>query len=181
MQTIKEKYSAAIPHLKEAIGTKNAHGLPRIVKVVVGSGTGRTRDKAKNELVADRLAKITGQRPAPRAAKKSIASFKLRQGEVIGHSVTLRGARMRAFLDKMINVAIPRMRDFRGIDSKAIDAMGNITIGFREHTVFPETADEDLRDIFGLAVTIETTAKNRKDAEALFRAIGIPFKKVDNE
>ncbi len=177
MRTIIDKYKTALPEIMKAVGTKNVHGAPRIMKVVVSSGTGRTRDKARNELVSDRLAKITGQHPSPRPAKKSIATFKLREGEIIGHMVTLRGERMRSFLDKMINVAIPRMRDFRGIDPKSIDALGNVTIGFKEHTVFPETADEDLKDIFGLSVTIETTAKNKKDAETLLRAIGVPFKK----
>jgi len=154
------------------------HALPQLVKVVVGAGTGRGRSKERNALVNERLAKIVGQKPSPRGAKKSIASFKLREGEIIGHSATLRGARMYDFVDKLINVAIPRMRDFRGFDIKAIDDMGNLTIGIKEHSVFPETADEDLRDVFGLAITFVSTAKNKAQAEVFFHALGIPFKRA---
>lgn len=177
MKSILEKYKEERPALLKELGAKNSLALPRVEKVIVSSGTGRNRDKARNELVADRIAKITGQKPSPRPAKKSISTFKLREGEIIGHMATLRGERMRSFLDKLINIAIPRMRDFRGIDKKAIDEIGNLTIGIREHTVFPETADEDLKDVFGIAITIVTSARNRREAEALFRAIGIPFKK----
>ena len=148
---------------------------PRLVKVVVSSGTGKAKDKKRNDLVSDRLAKITGQKPAPRGAKKSIASFKTRTGDVIGMQVTLRGERMFGFLDKLLHVALPRTRDFRGVDPKALDEMGNLTIGMREQTVFPETADEDLKDVFGMAVTIVTTARNKKDALGFLTALGVPF------
>ncbi|MDP3955855.1 MAG: 50S ribosomal protein L5 [bacterium] len=177
METIKTKIKNARPELEAVVGSKNLLALPRLVKVVVGSGVGRMRSKERNELVNSRLSSITGQKASPRGAKKSIASFKLREGEVIGHSVTLRGNRMYAFVDKLINVAIPRTRDFRGISISGVDKMGNLTIGIKEHIIFPETADEDLRNVFGFSITFVTTAKNKSQAETFFKAIGIPFKK----
>lgn len=177
MIPLKEKLKKILPQLKTELGVGNDLAAPRLVKVVVSSATGKAKDKKRNELVADRLAKITGQKAAPRPAKKSIASFKTRQGDVIGFAVTLRGPRMYHFLDRLFNVAIPRIRDFRGYDEKSVDEIGNLTIGVREHTVFPETADEDLKDVFGFAITFVTTAKTRAEALAFFRAIGFPFKK----
>jgi len=154
---------------------------PRLTKVVVSAGFGSRRDKARAELVCDRLSKITGQKVSPRQAKQSIASFKLRQGEVIGAAATLRGPRMYGFLDKLVNVAIPRTRDFRGLSARGIDAMGNYTMGIKEHLIFPETADEDVRDVFGFSVSIGTTSKSKEQAEALLRALGFPFKTKDKE
>lgn len=177
MKSIKEKLTKDIAALKKQLGIENVMALPRLVKVVVSTGTGSLKDKKKLELVADRLIKITGQKPSVRGAKKSVASFKVRQGDPVGYMTTLRGHRMYGFLDKLINVAIPRIRDFRGLELKSIDKMGNYTIGLKEHTVFPETSDEDLKDVFGLAITINTTAKNKKDAEGLLRYIGLPIKK----
>lgn len=178
MKTTAEKIQDSYKVLKEELGVKNVMALPRITKVVINSGTGKAKDKKRNELVADRLAKITGQKPSPRGAKQSIATFKLRQGEVIGMTTTLRGKRMYGFLDKLINVAFPRTRDFKGFDEKGVDQLGNMTIGLRENIIFPETADEEIKDVFGLAITIVTTAKDRKSALAFFKAIGFPFKKV---
>jgi large subunit ribosomal protein L5 len=134
-------------------------------------------DKNKNDFIMGRLAKITGQKPSPRSAKQSIASFKLREGEVIGSMVTLRGERMYSFIDKLINIAFPRTKDFRGLESKGIDDVGNLTIGIKEHTIFPETGDEELKDVFGLAITFVTTAKSKAEAKAFFDYLGIPFKK----
>lgn len=178
MKTIKEQYISIIPKLKEELGIKNIMAVPKITKVIVATGTGKNRDKKRNELIADRLAKITGQKPSPRQSKKSIATFKLREGEVIGMMVTLRGKRMYDFLTKFINVAVPRTRDFKGFAKTSIDEIGNLTVGIKENVIFPETADEELKDVFGLAITIVTTAKNKKEAEALFDAIGFPFKKA---
>lgn len=178
MKSLKEKYIKIIPELKKELGVNNVMALPKLVKVVVSVGAGKNRDKKRLELVANRLAKITGQKPSPRQAKKSIATFKLRQGEVIGFAVTLRGKRMFDFLNKLIDIAIPRTRDFKGLDIKAIDEIGNITLGIKEHTIFPETTDEELKDVFGLAITVVTTAKDKKSAEALFTLLGFPFKKV---
>lgn len=179
METLAEKQHKAFDTLKEAFGYVNPFQSPRVVKVVISTGTGKVVDKKKIEVIQDRLAKITGQKAAPRGAKKSIASFKVRQGDVIGYQVTLRGKRMYEFLDRFVHIALPRMRDFHGIASSAIDEMGNITIGVREHTIFPETSDEEQKDIFGLSITIVTTAKNRKEAEALLRHLGVPLKKED--
>ena len=148
---------------------------PRIQKVVISTGVGKKRDKKQLELIEDRLAKITGQKPAPRAARLSIASFKVREGDTVGLQTTLRGARMYDFLDKLIHIALPRTRDFRSLSPKVIDDMGNITIGIKEHTIFPETSDEDLKDVFGLAITVVTSAKSKAEAEAFFRHLGLPL------
>ena len=179
METVKQKEKKAFDIMKPAHGYKNIMASPHLVKVVVASGTGSgiKRDKDRNKFIMERLAKITGQKPATRGAKKSIASFKVRQGDPIGVLVTLRGARMYGFLDKLINVAIPRTKDFRGIERKIVDNIGNLTMSIKEHTIFPETGDEDIKDIFGLAITIVTTAKNKKEATEFFENIGIPFKK----
>jgi len=130
-------------------------------------------------MIADRLAKITGQKAALRGAKQSVSSFKVRQGDPIGIVVTLRGKRMFAFLEKLINVALPRTKDFRGINRTAVDNVGNLTIGIKEHTIFPETADEDIRDVFGMSITLVSTAKNKKEGTAFFEILGIPFKKEE--
>lgn len=164
--------------LKAQFSYTNKLQAPRLVKVVIATGTGKIKDKKKLELIQDRIAKITGQKSAPRPAKKSIATFKLRKGDIIGYQVTLRGARMYAFLDKLIHIALPRSRDFRGISPKVIDAMGNMSIGIKEHTIFPETSDENLSDVFGFAVTLVSTAKNKKEAEAFFRHLGVPLQEA---
>ena len=163
--------------LKSEMGYKNVMQAPRITKIIVSTGVGAKHDAKKRELIKDRLARLTGQAPAERPAKKSIATFKIRTGDIVGYQVTLRGARMRSFFDKLINIVLPRVKDFRGIKASAIDEMGNITIGLKEHIVFPETSDEESRDIFGLAITITTTAKNKKEAESYLRHVGIPLRK----
>ena len=175
MTISQQKQQAAFETLSGEFGYVSRMAAPRITKVVVSAGVGRKRDKKVLELVADRLALITGQKAAPRAAKQSIASFKVREGEVVGFQATLRGARMYDFLDKLIHVTLPRTRDFRGIKPSAVDEMGNLTIGIREHSIFPEAAEEDLKDVFGLAVTIVTTAKNKQEATAFFKHLGVPL------
>lgn len=177
MMLSKQKEIGAFDALKEGQGYINKFQAPRIVKVSVSSGTGKAKDKNRNKLVEDRLARITGQKPSARAARISIAQFKLREGEIIGFQSTLRGARMYEFVDKLIHIALPRTRDFRGIAETAVDQMGNLTIGIKENTIFPETSDEDLKDVFGLAVTIVTTAKTKEEALAFFKYLGVPFKK----
>jgi len=179
METIKQKEKKSFSTLKTKYGYKNLMASPRLVKVVVASGTGSgiKRNKDHNKLVLDRLTKITGQKPATKSAKKSIASFKIRLGDPVGVMVTLRGERMYGFLNKLINVAIPRTKDFRGIDRKIVDNIGNLTMSIKEHTIFPETGDEELKDVFGLAVTIVTTAKTKEEATDFFEQIGVPFKK----
>lgn len=175
--SVKEKQAGAYEAMKGEFGYTNKLATPRLTKVTVSVATGRAKDKNRNEMVMGRLAKITGQKPSLRAAKKSIASFKLREGDKIGVAVTLRGAQMMTFLDKLFNVAIPRTRDFRGYEKKSVDEMGNLTLGIKEQTIFPETSDEDVRDLFGMAVTLTTTAKNKKEATRFFEIIGVPFKK----
>jgi large subunit ribosomal protein L5 len=163
--------------LKGDFGYTSPMQAPKVVKVVISTGVGRVnKDKKRMELIEGRLARITGQTAAKRGAKKSIANFKSRTGDIVGYQITLRGARMQAFLDKLIHIVMPRVKDFRGLSPKAIDEMGNITIGIKEHTVFPETADEDSKDVFGFAITIATTAKNKQEAEAFLRHIGLPLR-----
>jgi large subunit ribosomal protein L5 len=158
-------------------GYKNPMQKPRIQKVVISVGVGSFKDKNKMKVVEDRLAKITGQKAAPRAAKISIATFKSRQGDVVGYQVTLRGQRMHDFLEKLIHIALPRTKDFRGINLSGADEMGNYTMGIKEHTIFPETSDEELKDVFGMAITIVTSAKSKEEVLKLLNHLGFPFKK----
>lgn len=181
MISVKEKNKKAFEALKGTLGYKNPMQAPRLKKVVVGAGVGSFKDKKKLEVVADRLQKITGQKAARKGAKISIAAFKVRQGDPVGYQVTLHGDRMYDFLDRLINIALPRTKDFRGIPTSSIDSMGNYTFGIREHIIFPETADEDLKDIFGLGITIVTTAKNKDEARAFFDHLGFPFSKLKKE
>jgi large subunit ribosomal protein L5 len=173
---IKEKQNNFFKASKDQFGFKNIFEAPRLVKVVVSTGIGSIADKNKIELIQDRLAKITGQKAAARSAKKSIATFKVREGETVGYQVTLRGARMYNFLDKLLTIALPRTRDFRGISKNSVDEMGNYTIGIKEHTIFPETSNEELKDVFGLSITLVTTAKKPEEAVAFLGHIGLPFK-----
>lgn len=179
MKTIKEKQKEAFTALKPTMGYTNVMQTPRLQKVVVSAGVGSFKDKKKIEIVQDRLAKITGQKVTIRGAKKSIATYKTRQGDTVGVQVTLRGPRMHAFLDRLLNIALPRTKDFRGISAHAIDEIGNITIGIKEHTIFPETQDEDLRDVFGFGITVVTTAKTVAEAKAYFDYLGFPFKREE--
>lgn len=172
---MKETVAGTYDALKGAMGYQNKMQAPRITKVVVSTGTGKIQDKGKIKVIEDRLARITGQKTIGRPAKQSIASFKLREGDVIGYQATLRGDRMYDFLHKLIHLALPQTRDFRGLKVSAIDDMGNYTIGIKEHTIFPETADEEIKDVFGFAVTIVTTAKSKKEAEAFLCHIGLPL------
>src|SRR5680860_866130 len=145
METIKEKTKKAFEALKGERSYKNCRQAPRIEKVVISTGVGSYKDKAKLKVVEDRLARITGQKASARGAKVSVANFKSREGDVVGYQVTLRGARMYDFLDKLINIALPRTKDFRGISPTSADEMGNYTFGIREHNIFPETTDEELK------------------------------------
>lgn len=165
--------------MKGDFGYTTPMQAPRLTKIVISCGVGKVnKDKKRMEIIEDRLAKITGQAPAKRGAKKSIANFKSRTGDIVGYQITLRGARMQSFWDKLIHIVLPRVKDFRGLNAKAIDEMGNMTIGIKEHTVFPETSDEDAKDIFGLAITVTTTAKDRKEAESFLRHMGLPLREA---
>ncbi len=181
MNNVQEAGVKAFDALKGVFGYTNKMQTPRVQKIVLSVGTGKLKDKNKVELIQDRLARITGQKTAARGAKKSIAAFKVREGDIVGYQVTLRGGRMQDFLEKLIHVALPRTRDFRGIKPTAIDDMGNITIGIKEHTIFPETSDEDLKDVFGIAVTVVSTAKNKEEAEAFYRHLGFPLQDAKNK
>ncbi len=177
----KEKQGKAFENLKDTLNYKNAMQAPKFTKVVINVGIGSLKDKKKIEIIQDRLTKISGQKPSLRGSKKSIAAFKVREGDPVGLAVTLRGIRMFDFIDKLILVAFPRTKDFRGLSKRGIDEMGNYSIGIKENTIFPETADEDLKDVFGMTITIGTTASNKKEAFAFLSYIGFPFKKEEVE
>jgi large subunit ribosomal protein L5 len=177
--SVKEKAQGLYEAMKGEFGYTNKLQAPRMTKVILSATTGSLKDPKKRELIGDRLTKISGQKVSVKSAKKSMAAFKVRQGDNVGWQVTLRGERMWSFLEKLVNVALPRTRDFRGIEAKSIDAMGNYTFGIREHTVFPETADEEIKDVFGFAVTIVSTSKTKKETKDMLEKLGFLFKKID--
>lgn len=177
MQNFAEKQKKAFETLKDDFGYTNVMQTPKVQKIVISTGIGKVKDPKQVELIQDRIARITGQKTAPRGAKKSVASFKVREGDVVGYQVTLRGTRMEDFFDKLVHIAFPRMRDFRGLKVSAIDELGNMTIGIPEHTIFPETSDEEQRSVFGFAITIVTGAKSKEESEAYLRYMGVPLKK----
>ncbi len=178
MPRILEKYrKEVVPALQASFGYKNEMQVPKITKVVVHVGTGRMAQEGKtlDKVITD-ISKITGQKPTIRKAKKSIAGFKLREGMDIGVVATLRGVRMYDFIDRLISVALPRSRDFQGLNSKSFDGRGNFNIGIKEHSIFPEVSYESLRDIFGLQVTIVTTAKTSEEGMQLLKQLGFPLR-----
>ncbi len=177
MLTLKEKVKKSYDELKSVLELRNVMQSARIEKVIINVGVGSFADKKKIDLTEDRLLKITGQKPIRKGAKQSIAAFKVREGDIVGLSVTLRGEKMWSFLDKLINIALPRTKDFRGIPQTGADQMGNYTLGIREHTVFPETADEELKDVFGFGVTIVTNLDSKEKALTFLKTIGFPFAK----
>lgn len=176
---MKEQYTKEIaPKLIEKFQYKNKIEAPKVVKVVLNVGFGRfSKDKDYIKNVEQTLTRITGQRPVLTKARISVASFKVRQGMIIGAKVTLRGSKMYDFLEKLINVTFPRVRDFRGITNKGIDKTGNITIGFKENTAFPEVKAEELEKVHGLEICIATTAKTKEEGLELFQLLGFPFQK----
>lgn len=177
-----EYYKSEIaPALKKEIGVENVMQVPRVSKVVVNIGVGEAMDNAKAlEAAVGDLTKITGQKPVITKARKSIANFKLREGRAIGVKVTLRGERMWSFLDRLMNVALPRVRDFRGISPDAFDGRGNYTLGLREQLVFPEIEYDKIDKLRGMEITIVTTARNDDDARQLLGMLGMPFRKDGN-
>ena len=185
METIKQKYeNKALPKLQEKFGYKNKMAVPKITKVVVNIGFGKalgpkTRDEQKKyaDYVVNNLAQITGQKPVLTKAKKSISTFKLREGNEIGAKVTLRGKRMYDFLDKLINIVLPRSRDFRGISLSTVDQGGKMNLGIREHIVFPEISPEKSIIILGLQINIVTNTKTKEEGLELFRCLDFPLKK----
>jgi large subunit ribosomal protein L5 len=182
MNRLQEKYrKEALPKLAEAIGRSNPHSLPRIDKVIINAGLGKSiQDPTYVDTAVDVIARITGQRPVKTLAKKSISNFKIRKGMVVGAKVTLRGDQMYAFLDKLIHVALPRVRDFRGLPRNAFDGSGNYSIGFKEHIVFPEISSDEVEKIVGLEVNIVTTAKTDDEGRQLLEMLGFPFEKTQS-
>jgi len=178
MTRLKEIYFNKVQEeLKNILGIENKLALPRLVKTVINTGIGQAKTNPKyEEIVKDTLAVITGQHPATRKAKKAISGFKIRAGEKVGLIVTLRGARMYDFVDRLANIALPRMRDFRGLDPKGFDKNGNLTIGVREQIIFPEITHEKAETIHGMSITLVTTAKNAEQAKSLIKALGFPIK-----
>ncbi len=173
-----EKYKKEV--VKELMKRRNHSSplaVPKIMKITVNTGVGRVKEDKDREAIAKNLALITGQKLVARLAKKAIASFKTREGMTIGYSATLRGKRMYDFLTRLISVALARTRDFRGLSEKSVDEKGNMTIGIREHIVFPEIIGEDVKNIFGLSVTLTTRARSRDEALEMYKLLGIPFQK----
>lgn len=178
---LKEKYTKqVIPALQKELNQKNIQALPALEKVVLNVGlSANLKDDQYVSNVEKTLLAITGQKPVPTKAKQSIAGFKVREGQVVGLKVTLQGKRMYDFVDKLINVTLPRIRDFRGLETKSIDRQGNLSIGFREHLAFPEIDPDAVDKIHGLEVIIKTTAQNQQTGKALLVTMGFPFKKVN--
>ena len=181
MNRMQEKYnSEVVPALRKAFDLKNIMQVPRIQKVVVNIGMGEAMDnpKALEAAVAD-LTTITGQKPIMTKARKSIANFKLREGRLIGTKVTLRGYRMWSFLDRLMNTALPRVRDFRGVSGNAFDGRGNYTLGVRDQLIFPEIEYDKIDKLRGMEVTIVTTAKDDDQARIMLQLLGMPFSKKE--
>ena len=174
---LKDKYTKEVrKKLQDEFGIKNPMAIPKVEKVVLNMGVGEAISNIKVlDNAVDELATITGQKPVVTKAKKSIASFKLREGQSIGTRVTLRGEKMYEFLDRLINIALPRVRDFRGVPTKSFDGRGNYTLGIRDHVIFPEIDVAKIDKSKGMNITIVTTAKNDEQARFLLRELGMPF------
>ncbi len=183
MNRLKEKYLKEIrAQLKKDLALGNDLAVPRLEKIVLNVGLGKGLTDAKfKETVLNTLVRITGQKPVTTLAKKAISNFKIKQGMVVGAKVTLRGERMYDFLDKMINIALPRVRDFRGISPRSVDQKGNLNIGFKENIVFPEIKSDEVEHLHGLEVAVITTAGNKENGRKLFNLLGLPFFKEDNK
>ena len=176
MSILKDKYQKDVVAALKATGRfPSVMDVPRLDKVVVNMSVNAQVDRDTLKLVAEDLAKISGQRPTIRKATKSISNFKLREGMPIGAKVTLRGARMYDFLERLIHATLPRIRDFRGVSPKSFDGRGNYTLGLKEHTLFPEIEADKVKRVQGMDITIVTTAKNNADAKELLKLLGIPF------
>ena len=174
---IKEKYlTEAVPALQQKFGYKNVMMIPRLEKIVINMGLGDCKDNAKAlETAVAELTEIAGQKPQVTQAKKSIANFKVREGMNVGAKVTLRGARMEEFMDKLVNIALPRVRDFRGVSTKAFDGRGNYALGIREQLLFPEIEYDKVEKIRGMEMIFVTTAQTVEEAKELLRLLGMPF------
>lgn len=182
VKSIKEVYAASVAGLQKNLEKGNIMEVPRIQKVIINVGIGRiTKDKDKVQEVFDGVRAIAGQQPIKTLAHKSIAGFKIREGQEVGIKVTLRGVRMWDFLTRLVNISMPRIRDFQGIKVSTVDTNGNINIGLTDHTVFPEIVAERVKHIFGMQITVVSTATTKEEGEALFRALGFPLQKVEDK
>ncbi len=179
MNVMKEKYQKeVVPALMKELNLTNVMQVPRFSKVVINIGLGEAMDNPKAlEAASDDLGKITGQKPVITKARKSIAAFKLREGRAIGTMVTLRGEKMWAFLDRLMNIVLPRVRDFRGVSSEAFDGRGNYTLGLREQIIFPEIDYDKVDKVRGMEITVVTTAPTDDQAVKLLQLMGMPFRK----
>ncbi|OGE85103.1 MAG: 50S ribosomal protein L5 [Candidatus Doudnabacteria bacterium RIFCSPHIGHO2_02_FULL_46_11] len=166
-----------VPALQKELGLNNALAVPRVEKVIINVGIGRfTKDEKMVNAIVEDLTKITGQRPVKTVARKAIAGFKIREGNIVGVKATLRGARMYEFLQRLLGVALPRVRDFRGISAEGFDGEGNYSLGLSEHIVFPEVSTDAVEHVFPLQITVVTTAKNVESGYKLLKSLGFPFK-----
>jgi large subunit ribosomal protein L5 len=180
---MKEEYENKIrPALKDELGLSSIMQVPRIEKITLNMGVGEAKTDAKQlDAAMDELTIIAGQRPQIRKATKSVAQFKIREGMPIGAKVTLRGARMYDFLDRLVSVALPRIRDFRGLNPRSFDGRGNYSLGVREQIIFPEIDYDAIQQVRGLDVTITTSAETDEQARALLQALGLPFASADGQ
>ena len=177
-EQLKDFYNTkAVPKLMEQFGYENVHQVPKVLKVTVNRGLGEASQNAKAlEASVSEVGVITGQRPVITRAKKAIAGFKIRQGMPVGVMVTLRSERMYAFLNRLINLVLPRIRDFRGVSPKSFDGRGNYTLGLREQLIFPEVSYDSVDQVRGMDITIVTTAKTDEEGRALLKELGMPFR-----
>lgn len=178
MLRLKEKYQKeVVPAMKEKFGYRNDLAVPKIEKVVVNTGIGKAlKDSKIREEIERDLSLITGQKPKHTPAKKAVSGFKIRKGMIVGLKVTLRRERMYDFLDRLIHIALPRSRDFRGIPERCVDEYGNLNIGIKEQIIFPEISAESTRNIFGLEISVVTTCKTHKEGVELFKLLGFPLR-----
>ena len=175
---LKEKYTKeVIPAMKAKFGYKNNLAIPKIDKVVLNAGISSSKsEQSYFDLVTRTMERISGQKPVLIKAKESISAFKVREGMIIGVKVTLRKNMMRHFLEKLLNITLPNVRDFQGINPKSVDERGNLSVGFKEHLAFPEISSEEVENIHGLEVCVTTTAKSREEGMELLKLMGFPFK-----
>jgi len=180
---IKERYESELrPALKDELGFKSIMEVPRITKITLNMGVGEAKNDAKLlDQAVEELTTIAGQRAQIRRARKSVAQFKIREGMPIGAKVTLRGARMYEFLDRLVSIALPRIRDFRGLNPNSFDGRGNYSLGVREQIIFPGINYDDIQQVRGLDVTITTSAETDEQARALLQALGLPFASADGQ
>lgn len=176
---LQEEYQSKIlPELKKILGRKNDYAAPRLEKVVVNVGASKAQeDSSFIEYASKSLARVTGQKPVITLARKAISGFKIHKGSKVGLKVTLRGKRMYDFIQRLVQITLPRVRDFRGLSNKGFDGKGNYTIGIKEHTAFPEIGPDEVTETFGLEITVVTTAKNDKEGKILLELLGFPLRK----